>query len=209
MNFEFSHEHIQNLFITFSGQIIRVVLIVLILAVVKRVGVRLIRKLFSLKIGKLKRATPESLQQKETIQQLFINVFKYSVNILKIVLIVSVFFSITALMASVGAFALVITFAFQSMLGDMVRGFFIIFEEMFMIGDWVDIAGFQGEVLEIGLRTTKLRLFETEEVVLIPNNNIDNIVRLDLDRLIKEKEEALAAAEQEKEEANAAKVILL
>jgi len=98
-------------------------------------------------------------------------------------------------MASVGAFALVITFAFQNMLGDIVRGFFIIFEEMFMIGDWVEVAGFRGQVLEIGLRTTKLKLFETEEIVLIPNNNIGNIKRLDLDRLIEERKQIVSESE--------------
>jgi len=144
-------------------------------------------------MSRSKRPTPESLKQKETIKQLCINVFRYIIGILKIVFIISVFVPIGTLIASVGAVAIVVTFAFQNMLGDIVRGFFIIFEEMFMIGDWVEIAGFRGEVLEIGLRTTKLKLFETGEVVLIPNNNIGNIRRLDFDRLMKEREATIAA----------------
>jgi len=199
MNLEFSSAAIQELINNFAAQIIQVIIILIAFTIVKKVGIGLLRRLFSFKIGKLKHATPESLKQKETIKQLCINVFKYVINILKVVLIISVFVPIGTLMASVGAFAIVITFAFQSMLGDMVRGFFIIFEEMFLIGDWIETAGFKGKVLEIGLRTTKLKLFETGEIVLIPNNNIANITRLDIDRLIKEREEAkaLAAAEAE------------
>ena len=192
MNFEFSPVFIQELISNIFIQIIYVIIILIVFTIAKKVGISLLKRLFSLKIGKLERTTPESLKQKETIKQLCINVFTYAINLLKIVLVVSVFIPIGTLMASVGAFALIITFAFQNMLGDIVRGFFIIFEEMFMVGDWVEIVGFRGKVLEIGLRTTKLKLFETEEIVLIPNNNIGNIIRLDINRLIKEKEELLA-----------------
>ena len=192
MNFEFSRTFIQDLVTNFASQIIRVIIILIIFTIIKKIGIGLLNRVFSLKIGKLKRTTPESLKQKETIKQLCINVFKYAINLLKIVLIISVFAPIGTLMASVGAFAIIITFAFQNMLGDIVRGFFIIFEEMFMVGDWIETAGFKGEVLEIGLRTTKLKLFTTDEIVLIPNNNIGNIIRLDIDRLIREREEALA-----------------
>ena len=200
----FSREFIYTLINDFASQIVQIVIILIAFFLVKKVGSGLIRQLFSFKIGRLKHSTPESLKQKETIKQLCINVFKYAINLLKIVLIISVFVPIGTLMASVGAFAIVITFAFQSMLADIVRGFFIIFEEMFLIGDWIETAGFKGKVLEIGLRTTKLKLFETGEIVLIPNSNISNITKLDLHRLIREKEEAEAEAAKEKEAADSA-----
>ena len=194
MNPEFSREVIQGLINEFAAQVVQIIIILIAFFIVKKGGTSLIKRLFSFKIGKLKYATPESLKQKETIKHLFINVFKYIISIVMIVLIISVFVPVGTLMASVGAFAIVITFAFQNMLADIVRGFFIIFEEMFLIDDWIETAGFKGKVLEIGLRTTKLKLFETNEVVLIPNSNIANITRLDIDRLIKEREAALQAA---------------
>lgn len=194
MNVEFSRAFMQELISSFAVQIIQVIIILIILMIIKKVGIGLLNKLFSLKVGKLERTTPESLKQKETIKQLVTNVFIYAINLLNIVLVISVFVPIGTLMASVGAFTVIITFAFQNMLGDIVRGFFIIFEEMFLIGDWVEIAGFKGEVMEIGLHTTKLKLFETEEIVLIANNNIGNVIRLDLDRLIKEREQMMAEA---------------
>lgn len=192
--FELTPAFIQSFLTNFSRQSFQVIVIFITLTVAKKIGIKLLKRLFSFKIEKLQRTTPESLKQKETIKQLTINIFKYVMNLLKIVLIISVFVSIPTLMASVGAFALIITFAFQNMLGDIVRGFFIIFEEMFMVGDWIEVAGFKGKVLEIGLRTTKLKLFETGEIVLIPNNNIGNIIRLDIDRLVTEKEKALATS---------------
>jgi len=190
MNFDINLYDILEVLSTFATQIVQVVIIFLVFTVLKKIGIKLLNRLFAFKISNLKRSTPESLKQKETIKQLVINVFKYAVNLLKIVLVISIFVPIATLMASVGAFALIITFGFQNMMGDMVRGFFIIFEEMFMVGDWIEVTGFQGEVLEIGLRTTKLKLFKTGEVVLIPNNSITNIIRLDIDRLIKERDNA-------------------
>jgi len=181
---EFTREFFQTLINNLATQIVQVVIILLIFAVVKKFGISLLQRIFTLKIGKITNATEEALKQKETIKQLCINVFKYVVNLLQIVLIISVFVSIGTLMASVGAFAIIITFAFQSMLADIVRGFFIIFEEMFLIGDLIDVAGYQGEVIEIGLQTTKLQLIETKEVVLIPNRNVGNIVKLDPNRVL-------------------------
>ncbi|MCL1989932.1 MAG: mechanosensitive ion channel family protein [Defluviitaleaceae bacterium] len=192
MNLNFLNELLQALMSAFTGQIIRATFILIIFTVLKKVVKSLLKKLFLLKIGKLKRTTPESLKQKETIKQLVLNVSSGIINVLTLILIVSVFIPIGSLMASLGAFAFVITFSIQNILGDIVRGFFIIFEEMFLVGDWVQIAGFKGEVLEIGLRTTKLKLFETDEIVLISNNNITTIVKLDIDLLIKEKEASLA-----------------
>jgi len=192
MNVELIRQFVEEVMNNFATQAIQVIIILITCTVIKKVGIGVLRRLFSFKMGRLQRATPESLKQKETIKQLFINVFKYAMSLLKIVLIISVFVPIGTLMASVGAFAIIITFAFQNMLGDIVRGFFIIFEEMFMIGDWIEVAGFKGEVLEIGLRTTKIKLFETEEIVLIPNHTIGVIRRVDLDRLIKEREASKA-----------------
>lgn len=192
MDFDFFVTFAQRLINDFAMQVIHVIIILIVFTIIRKVGQELLLKLFSFKMGKLQRTTAESLKQKETIKQLTLNVFRYAITLLKIVLIISVFVPIGTLMASVGAVAIVITFAFQNMLGDIVRGFFIIFEEMFMVGEWIEAAGFKGEVLEVGLRTTKLKLFETGEIVLIPNSNITNIIRLDIDRMIKEKDALLA-----------------
>ena len=205
MNLDFLIEFIEGLIRDFAGRAVQIITILIAFFIIKKIGAALIRRLFSIKIGKLTHTTQESLKQKETIKQMFINVFKYVISIVMVVFIISVFVPVGTLMASVGAFALLITFAFQSMLADIVRGFSIIFEEMFMIGDWIEVTEFKGKVLEIGLRTTKLKLFETGEIVLIPNNNIGNITRLDVHRLIKEREEERAKEREEAKEAEGAK----
>ena len=172
-----SREFIQVFVTQTTFQILHVITIFIFSLIVRKMGIRFLTTIFTLKIAKSSKGNEHAIKQKETIKFLLINIFKYVVNLISLVMIISVFIPIGTLMASVGAFALIITFGFQNMLADMVRGFFIIFEEMFLIGDFVEIATFKGEVIEIGLRTTKLKL-ASGETVLIPNNNIGNIVKL-------------------------------
>ena len=62
----------------------------------------------------------------------------------------------TSLLASAGVLSLVIGFGAQNLIKDILAGIFIVFEGEFRVGDIVTIDDFRGEVLEIGLRTTKI-----------------------------------------------------
>jgi len=155
----------------FGAQLFRVAFLVLVFFIARELGNRFIKRAISLKIGS-KTKTP----QKETVEKMILNVFKYAINIIGALMIVSVFVPIATIVAGAGALTIVLTFAFQSMLADVVRGFFIIFEEMFLVGDTIETASYKGEVLEIGLRITKLRQ-ESGETVLISNSNIINLVK--------------------------------
>src|SRR5699024_6557857 len=59
----------------------------------------------------------------------------------------------------------------QSLVKDIITGFFIVFEEQFNVGDYVQIGEYEGIVEEIGLRVTKIRDF-SGELHIIPNSNI-------------------------------------
>ena len=55
-----------------------------------------------------------------------------------------------------GCVGLAIGFGAQSLVKDVITGFFIIFEDQFGVGDYIKINAAEGTVVEIGLRTTKL-----------------------------------------------------
>src|SRR5699024_4596884 len=57
---------------------------------------------------------------------------------------------------------------------DVITGFFIIFEDQFSVGDYVAVAGIEGTVEEIGLRTTKV-LSWTGEMNVVPNGDITQV----------------------------------
>lgn len=64
---------------------------------------------------------------------------------------------IGALIAVTTVLGAAIGFGAQSAVKDLIAGVFIIFEDQYGVGDWVDLDGVSGEVERIGLRTTQLR----------------------------------------------------
>ncbi len=66
-------------------------------------------------------------------------------------------FNITPLLATLGVASLGLGFAVQNIIRDYLQGFFIIMEDWYRIGDWVTIAGMEGEVEEVSPRRTILR----------------------------------------------------
>jgi moderate conductance mechanosensitive channel len=73
--------------------------------------------------------------------------------------------------ASLSVIGLAIGFGSQGLVQDIVTGFFLIFDGQFGVGDMVEISGQTGTVEELGLRTTRLRNY-MGQIVVIPNRNI-------------------------------------
>lgn len=88
--------------------------------------------------------------------------------------------NVVPVLASAGILAFAIGFGAQELIKDLISGFFIIFERSFHVGDNVTINNFTGEVVEIGIRKTKLRNWKNE-YLLINNGDIRNIINLSLD----------------------------
>lgn len=77
----------------------------------------------------------------------------------------------TALIASAGFAAAAIGFGAQSLIKDVISGFFILAENQFRVGDYVTIANLYGRVEEVGLRTTIIK-GDDGVVHYIPNGQI-------------------------------------
>ena len=70
-----------------------------------------------------------------------------------------------------GALALAVGFAAQDLIANFVAGVFIIQDEPFAVGDWIEWDGNEGVVREIELRVTKLDTFDNE-LVTVPNSDL-------------------------------------
>lgn len=120
----------------------------------------------------------KSLNQKKnkTIISLINNLVKYFLIIVGFIMILNVYgVNTSSLIASLGVASAVIALAFQDTLKDFLAGIFIIIENQYDIGDTVTINNFKGEVVSIGLRTTKLKSF-TGEYCFIANHNIGDVI---------------------------------
>lgn len=104
----------------------------------------------------------------------FFRFFIYLVVVLGIVLL-SFDFSEQVLAIIGGGVVVAVGFATRDLLASLVAGVMIIFDRPFQVGDRVSFGGKYGDVLQVGLRSVKLRTLD-DSVVTIPNNMLLNEV---------------------------------
>lgn len=77
-------------------------------------------------------------------------------------------------LVAAGGVSLAVGFGAQSLVKDVVTGFFLLMEEQFALGDFVEINGKTGTVEKISLRTIKFRSLDGT-LNIIPNGSIANV----------------------------------
>lgn len=82
-----------------------------------------------------------------------------------------------ALVAGIGILGLIVGLGAQNLIGDILAGLFIVFENNFQVGDIVTVDDFRGEVMEIGLRTTRIKS-PVGDVKVINNSSIRTIINM-------------------------------
>ena len=139
----------------------------------------LINKLFE---GKLKTDIKDRHAQKRitTIKTLILNLIKYIIIIFIILAILSLYgVNVKSIIAGVGITAAVIGLAFQDIAKDLLAGIFIVAEDQYEIGDTIEVNGFMGEVIFIGLKTTRIRDYKGR-VKIIANHTINEVINYNL-----------------------------
>ncbi len=84
------------------------------------------------------------------------------------------------LIASLGIIGLAIGLSLQDIIKDLLAGLTIIFDNQYAVGDIVTIGTFKGEVINLGLKTTKLKAFNGD-VKIISNRNINEVINHSLE----------------------------
>ncbi len=157
-----------------------VIIVVLILAIVL---VRLLRMITRPLARYSREAAPAGMrgQQLRTLAGvingigIFVIAFVTTLEILRLLSI-----DIAPLLASVGIAGLAIGFGAQTLVKDVINGFFILLEGQYDIGDVVHMAGVQGTVEYMTLRRTVLRDADGA-VHVVPNSQITIVSNLTRD----------------------------
>ncbi|WP_306643327.1 mechanosensitive ion channel family protein [Sanyastnella coralliicola] len=79
--------------------------------------------------------------------------------------------AVTSLLAGVGVVGLALGFAFQDIASNFVAGVLIATRKPYSIGDHIETSGNEGIVQEMNLRSTRIRTFRGQDVI-IPNKQI-------------------------------------
>ncbi|MGQ0537388.1 MAG: mechanosensitive ion channel family protein, partial [Gemmatimonadaceae bacterium] len=74
-------------------------------------------------------------------------------------------YDVTALIAGLGITGIAIALAVQNILGDIFAALSIVVDKPFVVGETIDVNGQVGTVERIGLKTTRVRALQGEEVV--------------------------------------------
>lgn len=111
-----------------------------------------------------------------TILKLLQSFVKWVVAIIAVLLVLGAWGVDTAtLLAGAGILTLVIGLGAQSLVADIVAGFFMVFEGEFQVGDIVIINDWRGTVQEIGIRTTKI-VDAGGNVNIVNNSEIKTVI---------------------------------
>ncbi|MGZ9585959.1 mechanosensitive ion channel family protein [Paenibacillus marinisediminis] len=160
---------------------LQILLIFLITRVVIRIVHRMINHAMKAKEQDRISVNPRRLI---TIGKLLKNVTSLAMNFVMILLILSVFnIDLAPLIAGASVIGLAVSFGAQSLVKDVMTGFFIIFEDQFAVGDVIKVGQFQGTVEMIGLRSTRIHSW-TGEVFIIPNGSITEVTNFSLNNSI-------------------------
>lgn len=119
--------------------------------------------------------TNEATNRIRTMIETIKKTIKYLLFFFAIIIVLDLFGVNTATLITtlgIGGFAL--TFGAQSLVKDMITGFFILVENQYSVGDYVQIGSKEGIVEELGIRITKIRDF-SGELHIIPNGSITEV----------------------------------
>lgn len=96
--------------------------------------------------------------------------------------------NIASLVAGLGVGGIAIAFALQNILGDLFSSFAIYFDKPFVVGDFVIVGDHVGTVEKVGIKTTRIRALQGEEIVIsnqeLTNTRIRNFKKLQKRRIV-------------------------
>lgn len=121
-------------------------------------------------------------RKSRTINGLINNIIKYFIIIVDVIMILDIFGVDTkTLIASLGVVGFVAGLAVQDTLKDFVAGICIILENQYSVGDTITVKGFRGEVISLGIKSTKIKAY-TGEVMIVPNHLIEQVINHSMDK---------------------------
>lgn len=106
-----------------------------------------------------------------SVSHLLSQILKWAIISLGVIAALQRFFNVTAFLTGLGIIGFTVGFALQNIMQNFVSGVILLVQRPFRAGDNVSIAGFDGTVLEIGLRTTEIKTFDGR-IIFLPNADV-------------------------------------
>lgn len=153
-------------------KILGIIGIILAAIVIAKTGVFIIRKIFA-KRDVIKHHMGS--KRLDTMSTLLASVFRYAVYIVAIVIILSDVLQMKSILAAAGIGGIALGFGAQSLIKDMISGFFIVMEDQFAVGDTITVDSMTGTVEGMELRVTRIR-GANGDLYTVPNGEIKKVI---------------------------------
>ena len=152
-------------------QVIHSIIIVLISFVLYKIIANLLNENDERKTSKLLNS-----KKGKTYLRLIKNIIRYVFIIVTILILLQINgINVNSMLAGVGIISVIIGFAVQDALKDIIKGFDIISDSYYQVGDIIKFKEIEGKVLGIGLKTTKMQDLVTGNIISIANRNIEQV----------------------------------
>lgn len=140
-------------------------LLILFIIIIARIGLSVINAL-------IERTLKDDGGRTRTLKGILKSVTRYGIYFIVIITVLDELnIPIAAVLSAAGIVGLAVGFGAQSLVRDVIAGFFIILEDQFSVGDYIETEGVGGVVEDVGLRITKLRDWDGR-LHIIPNGKI-------------------------------------
>lgn len=152
-----------------QGKIFYTFVYLIIALILTRLVSFVANKLVKSRLTKLRTVDSKRLKSVASILKSFLNaviIFTWALSVLKMFGV-----NTSAIITTAGIGGIAISFGAKSLVEDVISGIFLMLEDSFVIGDYITVAGKDGEVERMGLRTTTIRDFNGE-LHVIPNGEI-------------------------------------
>lgn len=170
-----------------KNKIIFALVAVAIIFIASKIILKILKKLVN-KLLKGKAVQKSSLNQNKvnTISNAIYSVIRVVIIFIAITLILDVFgINTSTLIATAGVGGVALALGTQTVIEDFIKGILIIVDDKIRVGEWIKVAGIEGEVEDIDFRVTKIRDFNGS-LHIIPNSQITSVQNFNRGEMIAE-----------------------
>lgn len=174
-------DHIKN-FLGSADVIILTLLKIILIVLSARLLIRILNKIIHSWMENKAKKHPGSTYEKKqhTLSSLFRSITKYAIYFFMVVALLEVLGLgkvIGSIVATAGIGGIALGLGAQSLIGDIVGGFFNLFEDSFAVGDYIRLpaADLEGVVESFSLRTTRIKLMNGQTAI-ITNGSLGTII---------------------------------
>ena len=115
-------------------------------------------------------------KKNKTLIRMLKSIVAGALSIITVLMVLEIYgINVSSMLAGVGIASIVIGFALQDSLKDIIRGFVIVSDDYYEIGDVIKFGDNLGPVVSVSLLTTKIQDINTMNYVSIANRNIDKV----------------------------------